>query len=191
MGFRVVRLRTITILACLLTVAAACSSSHNPSNASTTTTNASSTTTTTDPDLTPNRIPYVVGEPIGLPHGWLVTVVKVEKSYANARLRPLGSGRQYIAIDIRMQNQGPAEHTVNADALFTLVDSAHKSHYVIPEPGTANGIEGTYPAGATRSGRLLFAVTPGTDLGLILYGPKIGTQVSYFAIIPPTFPQGQ
>ena len=191
MGVRIVGLRVVAFAECLITVAAACGSSHTKSEPSTSTTNASSSTATTDPDNTPNSLPYVVGEQIGLPHGWLVTVLKVEKSYTNTSLKPLGSGQQYIAIDIRMQNQGPASHAVDSNALFTLVDSEHKSHYVIPEPGTANGIDGTYAAGATHSGRLVFSVTPNTKLGLILYGPKIGTQVSYFAIIPPTVPQGQ
>jgi hypothetical protein len=105
-GLRVIGLRTIAIVACMLTVAAACSSSHNSSNASTTTTNASSPTATTDPDLTPNRIPYVVGEQVGLPHGWLVTVLKVENPYSNPSLKSVGADRHYIAIDIRSE-----EHT--------------------------------------------------------------------------------
>ena len=118
-------------------------------------------------------------------------MVKVEKAYSNSSLKPLAAGRQYIAIDIRMQNLGPSAHTVDANSLFTLVDGLHKSDYVVPEPGKANGIDGTYPAGTTRSGRIVFSVPTGQDLGLILSGPKIGTQVSYFAIIPPTVPQGQ
>ena len=185
MDLRGAALRTITLVSCLLTLAPACSSSNHASHASTTTT-ASAPTATTDPDNTPNSLPYVVGEQIGLPHGWRVTVVKVEKSYSNPSLQPLGPGRQYVAIDIRMQNLGPAAHTVNANALFTLVDGLHKSNYVVPEPGKANGIDGTYPAGTTHSGRLVFSVPTGQDLGLILAGPRIGTQVSYFAIIPPT-----
>jgi hypothetical protein len=189
---RGIAVRAISVAACLLTVAAACSSSHNTSNAPTTTTAvASSSTATTDPNLTPNSIPYVVGEKIGLPNGWLVTVVKVEKAYSNPNLKAVGTGRQYIAVDLIMQNQGPAAHSVNANALFALVDSAHKSHYVVPEPGKPNGIDGEYPAGTTHSGRIVFAAPTDEDLGLILYGPKIGTQVSYFAIIPPTVPQGQ
>ena len=188
MPHRVIAFRTITLVACLLTLAAACGSSH--SAAATTTTSAGSPTSTTDPDLTPNSIPYVVGEKIGLAHGWRVTVTKVEKSYANPSLKALGAGQQYIAVDLTMENLGPASHTVNADALFTLVDSSHKSRYVVPEPGKPNGIDGTYPAGAAHSGRLVFSVPTGQDLGLILYGPRIGTQISYFAIIPPTVPSG-
>jgi hypothetical protein len=188
---RDIALRAITVAAFLLTLAAACSSSHKTSNAPTTTTAASSSTATTDPDLTPNSIPYVVGEQIGLPHGWLVTVVKVEKAYSNPGLKPVGAGQQYVGIDIRMQNQGPAAHSVNANALFTLVDGLHKSHYVVPEPGKPNGIDGSYAAGTTRSGRIVFEAPTGQDLGLVMYGPRIGTQVSYFAIIPPTVPQGQ
>ena len=184
-----IAVRAISVAALLLTLAAACSSSHNTSTA-TTTTAASSSTSTTDPDLTPNPIPYVVGEQIGLPNGWRVTVVKVEKAYSNPGLTPVGAGQQYVGIDIRMQNLGPAAHSVNANALFTLVDSSHKSHYVVPEPGKPNGIDGSYPAGATHAGRLVFEAPTAQDLGLILYGPRIGTQVSYFTIIPPTVSHG-
>jgi hypothetical protein len=176
-------LRTVACGLCLLTIAAACSSSHKSAGPSTT---ANPVTSTTDPNLTPNSIPYVVGQQIGLPNGWRVTVTKVQQRYAAPGLRSVPAGREYVAIDIRMENQGPASHAVNADRLFTLVDSLHKSHYVVAQPGHANGIDGDYPAGTTHSGRLLFLTPTGTNLGLILYGPRIGTQVSYFAIIPPT-----
>ena len=69
-----------------------------------------------------------------------------------------------------------------------MVDSSHKAHYVVPVPGHPNGIDGAYPAATTRSGLLVFEVPTSEDLGLILYGPRIGTQVSYFTIVPPTVP---
>ena len=185
-------LRTVAAGLGLITLAAGCSSSHSSTPAtSTATTTANSSTATTDPDLTPNSIPYVVGEQIGLPNGWRVTVVKVEKVFTNPDLKPVGAGQQYIGINIRMQNLGPAAHNVNANALFTLVDGLRKSHYVVPEPGKPNGLDGQYAAGTTHSGRLVFEAPTGQNLGLILYGPRIGTQVSYFTIIPPTVPQGQ
>ena len=85
-----------------------------------------------------------------------------------------------------MVNQTAASHVVNANALFTLVDDEQKEHFVVAEPGRANGIDGTCPLGATHSGRLVFVAPIGKKLGLVLYGPRIGTQVSDFMIDPPT-----
>jgi len=137
---------------------------------------------------TPNSIPYVVGEKIGLPNNWLVTVLDVHLHDAPAGLAPAGSGEQYVAIDLTMENQGPTTYTVDANSLFTLVDAAHHELFVIPEPGTPNGIDGRYPAGTTRTGRLIFKAPIGQNLGLVLYGPRIGSQVSDFTIVPSTVP---
>ena len=158
--------------------------------AASTSTSASSaaTSTTANPNDTPNPIPYVVGEQIGLANNWLVTVVEVHLHDAPAGLAPAGSGKQYVAIDIRMKNQGPTTYTVDANTLFTLVDTAHQELFVIPVPGTANGIDGRYATGTARTGRLVFKAPIGQDLGLVLYGPRIGSQVSDFAIVPPTVP---
>ncbi|HTD49180.1 MAG TPA: hypothetical protein VK771_01190, partial [Acidimicrobiia bacterium] len=70
--------------------------------------------------------------------------------------------------------------------LFTLVDTSHHEHFVVAVPGSPNGIDGHYPAGTIRSGRLVFSAPTGENLGLVLYGPGIGTQVSDFTIVPPT-----
>jgi hypothetical protein len=178
--------RIVALCACLLTVSAACSSSHKSSNAPTTTSNAP--TSTTDPNITPNSIPYAVGERTGLPGGWIVTVAKVRHRYSAPGLPALGTRHQYVALDITMVNQTSAAHTVNADRLLTLVDGLHKAHFVIAQPGRPNGIDGAYPPGRSRSGRVVFSAPVGTDLGLVLYGPRIGTQISYFSVDPPSPP---
>ena len=181
---RAITRRAILSSVCLLAVAG-CSSSATSSKASSTTT-VPATSTTADPDLTPNSIPFVVGEQAGLPNNWRVTLLKIRLAYPAPGLARPPAGQQYVGVDMRMQNLGPAAHTVNANALFTMVDGSHKSHYVVPVPGHPNGIDGAYPAATTRTGLLVFEVPTGKDLGLILYGPKIGTQVTFFAIVPPT-----
>lgn len=182
---RAITRRAIISSVCLLAVAAGCSSSTTSSKASSTTT-LPATSTTADPNLTPNSIPFVVGEQAGLPNNWRVTLLKIRLAYPAPGLARPPAGQQYVGVDMRMQNLGPAAHTVNANALFTMVDGSHKSHYVVPVPGHPNGIDGAYPAATTRTGLLVFEVPTGKDLGLILYGPKIGTQVTFFAIVPPT-----
>ncbi|MGO9874029.1 MAG: DUF4352 domain-containing protein [Acidimicrobiia bacterium] len=178
----------------LLVVAAGCSSSHGTAKASDTTvststsTSSAATSTTANPMDIPNSIPYVVGEKIGLPNNWLVTVLDVHLHDAPAGLAPAGSGKQYVAIDLTMEYQGSSTYTVDANSLFTLVDAAHQELFVIPEPGTPNGIDGRYATGTTRTGRLIFKAPIGQDLGLVLYGPRIGSQVSDFTIVPPTVP---
>lgn len=178
--------RFITLGWCALTLAAACSSSHATSAGTTTTGTNAAPSTAANPNDTPNSIPYVVGEQIGLPNGWLVTVTAVHLHASLSGLAPVRSGQQYVAIDIRMKNQGPGTYTVNADRLFTLVDTAHQEHFVVAPPHTANGIDGAYPAGTSRTGQLVFSAPIGKDLGLVLYGPRIGTQISDFTIVPPT-----
>lgn len=180
----------------VLVVAAGCSSSHGTAKASNTTvstsvstsTSSAATSTTANPMDIPNSIPYVVGEKIGLPNNWLVTVLDVHLHDAPAGLAPAGPGKQYVAIDLAMQYQGSTPYTVDANSLFTLVDAAHQELFVIPEPGTPNGIDGRYTHGTTRTGRLIFKAPIGQDLGLVLYGPRIGSQVSDFTIVPPTVP---
>ena len=182
----------VAVVVGLCVVAAGCSSSHGTAKASDTTaatsTSSAATSTTANPMNTPNAIPYAVGEKIGLPHNWLVTVLKVHQQFSAPGLRPLPAGQQYVAIDLTMQNQGPATHTVNANSLFTLTDALHKEHFVVPVPGHPNGIDGPYRAGTTHTGQLVFSAPTGKDLGLILSGPRIGTEVSFFTIVPPTVP---
>jgi len=101
------------------------------------------------------------------------------------------AGRRYVVLDITMQNNGATGQTVDANRLFTLTDTLHQTHFVIAQSGVANGIDGTYPTGTTRSGHLVFTAPRHQKLGLILAGPEIGTRVSYFTIDPPTVPPDQ
>jgi hypothetical protein len=129
----------------------------------------------------------VVGQPIGLPHDWIVTVTKVHRPYAQTGLPPLPSDQQYVAVDINMHYQGTGTETVNAADLFTMADGNRKLHSVVKTPAP-NGIDGSYTQGTTHSGRLVYAVPPRVRLGLAMDGPKIGTQRSVFTIDPPTVP---
>jgi hypothetical protein len=168
-------------LACgVLMLATACSSGS--SSATSTTLGPS---TTIDANLTPNSIPYVVGEPIGLPNNWVVTVTKVHRPYTPKGMVAAPSGEQYVAVDITIHYDGTTPVPVNAADVFEMVDGNAKLHDVVQEP-TANGIDATYTVNATHSGRLVFVVPPAVRLVLALDGPKIGTQRSIFTIDPPT-----
>jgi len=184
---RSVAVRVVALVFGMLTVAAACSSSGKSASPTTTTAPATSSTTG-NPLLTQNSIPYVVGARMGLDGGWQVTVTKVHLHFAPAGLKPAPAGKQYVAVDIIMNDQGPASHTVNASEIFTMVDDSHDQLYPITVPGAPNGIDGKYVAGTTRTGRLVFEAPVGERLGMVLYGPRIGTQVSDFTIDPPTVP---
>jgi hypothetical protein len=142
--------------------------------------------TTIDANLTPNSIPYVVGEPIGLPNNWVVTVTKVHRPFTATGMAAAPSGQQYVAVDLTMHYDGAKPVVVNAADLFKLVDSDEKLHDPEKQP-TANGIDATYKTNATHSGRLVFLVPADVKrLVLALDGPKIGTQRSIFTIDPPT-----
>src|SRR5437868_12520934 len=149
MKTRVVVWRGASVAVCLLTLAAACSSSSH---------GASSTTTTTTVLRTPNSIPFVVGAKVGLPNGWLVRVAKVHRPYTNPKLPALPSAREYIALDLQMENDGARTETVKATDLFSLGDNKRGIDPVVPVPGRANGIDGAYPTKKFRQGQLVFAV---------------------------------
>jgi hypothetical protein len=177
----IIGLRVLGLASSVLMLASACSSGRS-SAASTT---VGPTTTTNNANLTPNSIPYVVGEPIGLPNSWVVTVTKVHRPYTPKGMAAAPSGEQYVAVDITVHYDGTTPVPVNAADLFKMVDGNAKLHDVVKEP-TANGIDATYTANATHSGRLVFVVPPVVRLVLALDGPKIGTQRSIFTIDPPT-----
>ena len=101
------------------------------------------------------RSRYNVGERIGLPNGWLVQIVKVRRPSANPRLPALPAGRQYVALDVAMSNQGTTTETVNAADLFWLGDSTGREDHVVAVPGDPDGLDGSYaptdePLRATR-----------------------------------------
>jgi hypothetical protein len=181
MKTRVVGRRAASLAACLLTLAAACgSSSHS----------ASSSTTTTNVPQTPNSVPFVVGAKVGLPNGWLVRVAEVHRPYTNPKLPALSSDREYVALDVQMENDGATTETVKATDLFSLGDSTRRVDPVVPVPGRANGIDGPYPTKKVRQGRLVFAVPKKAQLRMAMNGPLINTQQAIFLIDPPNFPPG-
>jgi hypothetical protein len=178
MKTRVVVLRGASVAVCLLTLAAACSSSSHGAS--------SPTTTTADPLHTPNSIPFVVGAKVGLPNGWLVRVAKVHRPYANPKLPALPSDREYVALDMQMENDGARTETVKATDLFSLGDNTGKVDPVVPVPGHPNGIDGAYPTKKFRQGQLVFAVPKQAQLRMAFNGPLINTQQTIWTIDPPT-----
>jgi hypothetical protein len=189
MHAKVIAMRTVSICLCALTLlAAACSSGAHSATSDTTESTNAAASSTTDPNNTPNSIPYVVGEQIGLPSGWTVRVAAVHYPSSIPGLPAISAGERYVVVDLTMQNNGTTQYTVDANKLFTLTDTLHKTHFVMKQPGTPNGIDGSYPHGTMRSGKLVFTAPKRQQLGLILAGPTIGTQVSFFTIDPPNVP---
>jgi hypothetical protein len=169
--------RGAALAASLLALAASCSSSHHAAG--------SSSPTTTNPLATPNSIPYEVGERMGLPNGWIVEVTKVHQPYVNPSLPAPRSGREYVAVDVMLQNRGSSRPTLDAGKVFSFGDSDGKVDPVIPVPGQPNGLDGVYPPTKSRTGRLVFDVPSTAQLRMAMNGPLIGTQYSIFTIVPP------
>jgi hypothetical protein len=179
------------VLGLLLIAALPASCSSSPAKVAEPTTTSSPsipTSSTVDPDLQYNAIPYNVGERIGLPNGWLVQVTRVHRPYAAPGLPSLSAGEQFVGVDLMMNNEGTAPMTVNARRIFTLTDSTGKSHAVVSGAEGDKGLDGSYASGATKSGRLVFAVPVGLNLQMLLDGPVIHTQRSVFQIDPPKTP---
>jgi hypothetical protein len=149
-------------------LAAACSSSSHRGATS------PSATTTTNTLHTPNSIPFVVGAKVGLPNGWLVRVAKVHRPFTSPKLPELSAGREYVALDMQMENDGARTETVRATDLFSLGDSTGKIDPVVAVPGHANGIDGIYPTRKFREGQLVFAVPKQAQLRMAFNGPRVG-----------------
>ena len=178
-----------------LAVLASCSSStaKNTSDGSTTVSSPTSLVlppaTTGDPNETPNPIPYNVGEPIGLVNGWRMQVTRVHRPYTpTAGLPALPSDQQYVGVDLTMGNDGTAPVTVDSHKIFTVTDAAGASSPPVNGAAGVKGLDGTYAPGDRRSGSLIFAVSVGKDLQLLLDGPLINTQKALFQVDPPTTP---
>ena len=171
---------------------ASCSSAHSTAvpPASTSSSTGStlpglSTTTPGDPDEQPNAIPYNVGERVGLPNGWQMQVTRVRRPFAAAGLPALPPGREYVSIDLTMTNNGEAPVRVSTRAIATLREPAG-SHEIVGGAAGSTKLDGTYAIGASRSGRVVFAVPVGsTPLQMFFDGPAIHTQRSVFQIDPP------
>jgi hypothetical protein len=187
MNNRAAVLRAIAAIACLLTLAAACASNGDTARSSTTT---ASPGAATNPNETPNSIPFNVGERVGLPNGWRVQIVKVHRPFPTRGLPAPAAGRQYVALDLSVANQGTTTEAVNAAKLFSLGDSTGKEDHVVAIPGRPNGLDGSYAANTNRSGRLVFDVPVHAQLRMAMDGPLIGTQRAIFMVDPPNFGPG-
>jgi hypothetical protein len=185
MKAHVVALRGIALAACLLTIGTACSSTDTTSRETETT---KAPASTTDPNETPNSIPFDLGARVGLPNGWIVTIVKVRRPYSNPQLPEPDDGREYVAVDMTMENQGTERRAVDAAALFELGDSTGGTDQVVAVPDRANGIDGSYPPQTKRSGQLVFEVPARAQLRMAMDGPLIGTKKAIFMVDPPTVP---
>jgi hypothetical protein len=170
----------------------ACGSSGHPNAspnaASSTTTTSFNTQTTADPNQQFNAIPFNVGDVVGLPNGWSVQVAKVTRPYVASGIAATPVGQQYVAVDMKMVNSGTEPVDVNANKIFTIVDSANEQHAAIAVPGHPSGLHSRFSPGATRTGRLIFAVPVGRQLRMLLDGTAIGTQRAVFQIDPPKTP---
>ena len=188
------RIVTTCLCAFMLALAVGCSSSAKTSSPTTNATAPSTTaanaptTPAPDPDLIPNAIPFNVGERMGLPNGWLVEVTKVHRPFTHVGLAAAPAGQEWVAVDLTMQYNGTATHTVKAASLFALVDGAGQVHQVVRPPGGTNGIDGTYTRASNHAGQLVFLVPAAKTLKLTLDGPQIGTQRSIFQVDPPKAP---
>jgi hypothetical protein len=186
------RKRVITLLALAMAAVplAACSSSGSgsanaPSSGPTSTAVPSATVSTLDPNAELNLIPYNVGEMTGLPGGWRVEVERVKRASAVAGLPAPGAGRDYVTVDIRVINdEGPGVR-FNAAALFQLYDEGNNAHRAVTEPGRPDGLDGAFPPGTDRTGRLVFSAPAHSKLLMILDGQKLSSQRSVFQIDPP------
>jgi hypothetical protein len=185
MKVRAVALRVIALAAGLLVLGAGCSSSDKTADRSS---DSHAPTSSTSVSQKPNPIPFDVGERVGLPNGWLVTVAKVHRPYSNPQLPEPDDGREYVAVDITVENQGTETRTVDAAALFELGDSTGELNRVVAVPGGEDGIDGSYAPQAERSGQLVFDVPTEAALRLAMNGPLIGTQHAIFRVDPPTGP---
>jgi hypothetical protein len=179
-------------LAVALGTVAGCSSSAARSSglAPSTTAPAPSITpaSTLDPNSVLNQIPYNVHEPISLPGGWAIEVMRVQRGFASHSLPAAPPGNEYVAVDVRMTNNGTAPVTVAPTTLFTLLDQRGGSHAVVVERATSDPLAGDFAPGATKTGRLVFVAPKHLQLRMLVAGQKIGSQQSIWQIDPPKAP---
>jgi hypothetical protein len=163
----------------VLVLGAACSSSAKPASTP-------STESTTTPSSVPPNAPFAIGALVPLTNGWHAEVSKVQRPFASASLTAPPAGRQYVAVDVALQNDGPGSARITATKIYALVDARGREY----APSRSSGVDGQYPPGTTRQGRLVFAVPIDTDLTLKLDGVRIGTQNAVWQIDPPARPSG-
>jgi hypothetical protein len=188
-------MRRLAFLLIVATPLAACSSSSSgpvanasssiPSPSTSIAAAPQATGSTLDPNAELNLIPYNVGEMTGLPGGWRVEVVRVKRANSSPGLPAPGAGRGYVTVDIRVINDEGPTVRLNAAALFDLYDEGNNAHPVIAESGRPNGLDGPFPRGTNRLGRLVFVAPAPSKLLMILDGQKLSSQRSVFQIDPP------
>jgi len=193
-------MRALVLVTALTAAAlAGCSSSGSTAKpGSTSSTSAASTTTgslpalpTTapgDPDQIPNPIPFDVGEIAARSNGWRMGVTRVVRPFTGADLPPLPANEQYVAVDIMLSYDGTAPVTVNARKVFGVTDQEGHGHVAVSGARGVTGLDGSYTAGTTRTGRMIFAVPIGEQLLMLLDGPAIHTQRTIFQVDPPNHP---
>jgi hypothetical protein len=184
-------MRHLALIAIVATPLGACSSSSSGSSANTSSSSPSTTgapqatVSTIDPNAELNLIPYNVGEMTGLPGGWRVEVLRVKRTSSLTGRAGPGAGRDYVTVDVRVINDEGPSVRFDAVALFQLYDEGNNAHPVLAEPGRPNGLDGAFPPGTNRVGRLVFAGPAHSKLLMILDGQKLRSQRSVFQIDPP------
>ena len=183
--------RVAAIASGLLVLGAACSSSAHGTSSPTTSPRKSGNPTTTNPLDTPNSLPYAIQEKVAVGDGWLVDITKVHRPFVDPNLPEPKAGREYVAVDLWIQNRSSSPSPkLNPGQVFSLGDSHHGVDEVVPLPGRASGLDGVYPPGKSRTGRLVFDVPTGAALRMAMNGPLIGAQRSIFLVDPPSYAPG-
>ena len=192
MGTKRASVLAVVVVVVITVVVAGCSTSGSPAKGTPTSTSGPGltvpTTTGGDPNLTPNPIPFNVGEIAARSNDWRMGVTKVTRPLAGTALSVPPAGQEYVGVDFMLANDGTDPRTVNARALFQLIDEKGKRHRVVAGALGLTGLDGSYAPGATKEGRLVFAAPVGQDLLLGLDGPLIGTQRTVFQVDPSTHP---
>jgi len=136
-----------------------------------------------------HTLPKWLGMPLSVL--WIVAIMNVHRPYVNASLPDPGDARQYVALDLTIQNQGSLRPTLRSAKVFSLGDSDGKVDPVVAVPGRPNGLDGPFPPGTTRSGQLVFNVPARAQLRMAMDGPLIGTQRAIFLVDPPNLGPGE
>jgi hypothetical protein len=175
------------VLAAIAAFALAGCASSTKTGSGSPSTSIPSTPSTTIADTQPNPIPFDVGDMFALPGGWRVEVVKVRRGYSAVGLAAPRTGDDHVAVDVRVINdEGPNRRVQSS--LFTLYDASNRAHQVISAAGTSNALDGAYPPGTDRTGRLVFEAPVHSQLRMILDGGPLGSKPSVFQIDPPKVP---
>jgi hypothetical protein len=176
-------IRFVAAAAGLIVLVTGCSSSKHGASGG--------PTTSTNPLNTPNALPYAIQEKVAVGNGWLVDIMKVHRPYVNPKLPGPAAGREYVAVDLWINNRSTNHSpTLDVAKVFSLGDSTGKVDPVVPVPGSPSGLDGSYPPNTARTGRLVFDVPQKAALRMAMNGPLIGAQRSIFLVDPPSYQPG-